>query len=146
MLGNAMRKYVMSGNKSGYSKEVQSVYNSRIKKYAKQAIQDLALLAQELPDDQQSEIFNNQTIGPLFRALIKPTPEKMNRLINDKNAARKKRQTLLPICNSLISHINDHYLAHLLAPVGTRYMIKEGGQLVFLKAIYYRSLSSDDEE
>ena len=60
MLGNSMRKYVMSENKNGYSKAVQSVYNSRIKTYAKQALQDLALLAEKLPEDQQAEIFNEQ--------------------------------------------------------------------------------------
>ncbi|MBE3116006.1 hypothetical protein IMZ68_02260, partial [Candidatus Bathyarchaeota archaeon] len=53
-----MRKYVMSENKIGYSKRVQSVYNSRIKTYAKLALQDLTLLAQKLPEDQQAEIFN----------------------------------------------------------------------------------------
>jgi hypothetical protein len=33
-----------------------------------------------------------------------------------------------------------------MAPVGTRYMIKEGGSLAFLKAVYYRSLDSKEDE
>jgi hypothetical protein len=33
-----------------------------------------------------------------------------------------------------------------MAPVGTRYMIKEDGLLSFLKAIYYRALNSKDDE
>src|SRR3990172_1267792 len=54
---------------------------------------------------------------------------------------RKKRQRLLPLCYGLVTLVNDSSLAHLIAPVGSRYMIKEGGQLAFLKAIYYRSSS-----
>jgi hypothetical protein len=55
MLGNSMKKYVMSENKNGYSKQVQSVYNNRIKNYANLALKDLALLAERLPEDQQTE-------------------------------------------------------------------------------------------
>lgn len=146
VLGNGLRKYVMSENKNHHSKEVQRVYNNRIKKYAKQAIQDLTLLALKLPEDQQAEIFSDKTINPLFTAIIKPTPEQMIQYFENKELTQKKRQNLLPICYNIISQLNDSNLAHLLAPVGTRYMIKEGGQLAFLKAIYYRSLNSGDEE
>ncbi|HSV48691.1 MAG TPA: hypothetical protein VLH35_00110 [Candidatus Acidoferrales bacterium] len=136
----------MSENKNHYSKEVQRVYNNRIKNYAKQAIQDLTLLALKLPEDQQAEIFSDKTINPLFTAIIKPTPEQMIQYFENKELAQKKRQNLLPICYNILSQLNDSNLAHLLAPVGTRYMIKEGGELAFLKAIYYRSLNSGDEE
>jgi hypothetical protein len=70
----------------------------------------------------------------------------MTKLENDKESAKKKRQRRLPICYQLITKLNNHNLAHLLAPVGTRYMISEGGKLAFLKAIYYRSLSDREEE
>lgn len=146
MLGKALVKYVTSKDKNGYSREVQRVYNSRIKTDAKQAIKTLTLLAEQLPQDQRDEIFNNTTLAPLFRAIIKPAPEEMQQLFTDKELARKKRQNLIPICYTLIAQINDSNLAHLLAPVGTRYMIKEGGHLAFLKAIYYRSFNSGDEE
>jgi hypothetical protein len=146
VLGNGLRKYVTSENKSHYSKEVQRVYNNRIKNYAKQAMQDLTLLAQKLPEDQQAEIFNDQTVNPLFKAIIKPTPEQMKQYSQNKELAKKKQQNLLPICYSMISQLNDVNLAHLLAPVGTRYMIKEGGQLAFVKAVYYRGLNLGDEE
>jgi hypothetical protein len=146
MLGNSMRKYVMSEKKNGYSKQVQSVYNSRIKAYAKLALQDLTLLAQKLPEDQQAEIFNDKNIANLLAAIIKLSPVQMTQLNDDKGLAKKKRQRLLPLCYDLITHLNDSNLAHLIAPVGSRYMIKEGGQLAFLKAIYYRSLDSKDDE
>jgi hypothetical protein len=41
MLGKALIKYVTSENRNGYSREVQRVYNSRIKADAKQAIKNL---------------------------------------------------------------------------------------------------------
>jgi hypothetical protein len=146
MLGNSMRRYVISENKNGYSKAVQSVYNSRIKKYAKQALQDLVLLANKLPEDQQEEIFTEITIGPLFRAVLKQSPEEMNRLFQDKAQMAKKRKRLLPICYELITWLNHSNLSHLIAPIGSRYMIKEGGHLAHLKAVYYRSLNERDDE
>jgi hypothetical protein len=141
-----MRKYVMSENKNGYSKQVQSVYNSRIKKYANLALKDLTLLAQKLPEDQQTEIFNDENIGNLLAAIIKLNSVQMTQLNDDKGLAKKKRRHLLPLCYELITLLNDSNLAHLIAPVGTRYMIKEGGHLAFLKAIYYRSFESKEDE
>jgi hypothetical protein len=70
----------------------------------------------------------------------------MDELNENKDLAKKKRQRLLPLCYELIALLNNHNLAHLMAPVGTRYMIKEGGHLAFLKAIYYRALNSRDDE
>jgi hypothetical protein len=141
-----MRKYVMSENKNGYSKQVQSVYNNRIKNYAKLALRDLALLAQKLPEDQQTEIFNDQNIINLLSALLKLNPAQLTELNDNRVLVKKKRQRLLPICYELITLLNDPNLAHVMAPVGTRYMIKEGGTLSFLKAVYYRALDSKDDE
>ena len=136
----------MSENKVGYSKQVQSVYNSRIKKYAKQALQDLTLLAQTLPEDQQVEIFTDANVGKLMSAILKQSPEQMTKLYEDRSLTKKKRARLLPLSYTLITLLNHYNLSHIIAPVGTRYMIKEGGQLAFLKAIYYRSFSSRDDE
>ena len=146
MLGNSMRKYVMSENKHGYSKQVQSVYNNRIKNYAKLALKDLTLLAQKLPEDQQTEIFNEGNITNLLAALLKLNAAQLTELNDNRVLVKKKRQRLLPLCYELITLLNDPNLAHLIAPVGTRYMIKEGGQLAFLKAIYFRSLDSKEDE
>ena len=146
MLGNSMRKYVMSENKNGYSKQVQSVYNNRIKKYANLALKDLTLLAQKLPEDQQNEIFNDQNITSFLTALLKLSPAQLTELNDNRGLLKKKRQRLLPLCYGLITLLNDSNLAHLIAPVGSRYMTKEGGQLAYLKAIYYRSLDSKEDE
>ena len=60
----------MSPDKTGYSKEVQNVYNNRLRTYANQAIKDLALIAQNLPEDQQQQIFNHKNLYQLFRGLF----------------------------------------------------------------------------
>jgi len=146
MLGNSMRKYVMSEDKNGYSKQVQSVYNNRIKKYANLALKDQSLLAQKLPEDQQSEIFNDQNMTNLLAALLKLSPAQLAELNDNRVLVGKKRKRILPLCYGLITLLNDSNLAHLIAPVGSRYMIKEGGQLACLKAIYYRSLDSKEDE
>lgn len=141
-----MRKYVMSQNKNGYSKQVQAVYNSRVKTYAKQALQDLALLAEKLPEDQRAEIFNEENTFPLFRALLKQTPEELARLEENKDLSKEKRQRLLPLIYNIITLLNDSNLSHLIAPVGARYMVRERVELAHLKAIYYRSQSDRDDE
>jgi hypothetical protein len=146
MLGNSMRKYVMSENKNGYSKNVQAVYNSRIKRYAKQAIQDLALLAEKLPEDQQAEIFNDENFSRLFTTILRLGSEEITQLLKDKEAAKKKRERLLPFIYRMISLLNDSNLSWFIAPVGSRYMRKEGGHLANLKAVYYRSLNQRDDE
>jgi hypothetical protein len=141
-----MRKYVMSENKNGYSKAVQAVYNSRIKSYAKQAIQDLALLAEKLPEDQQADIFNSENLKPLLAALLKPSPEEFTKLTQNKELTNKKRSRLLPLTYQIITLLNDSNLSWLIAPIGSRYMAKEGGHLAHLKAVYYRSLNGREDE
>ena len=141
-----MRKYVTSPDKNGYSKAVQAVYNSRIKSYSKQAIKDLALLAEKLPEDQQADIFNSENLEPLFAALLRLSPEEITKLTQNKELAKKKRNRLLPLTCQIISLLNDSGLSWLIAPVGARYMVKDGGHLAHLKAIYYRGLNGREDE
>jgi hypothetical protein len=128
-----MRKYVMSENKNGYSKAVQAVYNNRIKSYAKQAIRDLALLSEKLPEDQKAEIFNSENMQPLFKAILKPSPEEITQLTQNKALAKKKRDRLRPLTYEIITLLNDSNLSWLIAPIGARYLINEGGHLAHLK-------------
>ena len=74
------------------------------------------------------------------------SPAQLAELNDNRVLVKKKRLRLLPLCHGLITLLNDSNLAHLIAPVGSRYMIKEGGQLAYLKAIYYRSLDSKEDE
>jgi len=142
MLGNAMRKYVLSERKNGYSSQVQNVYNYRIKKYAVQALKDLALLAQRLPEDQQAEIFNEENMCELLKALFKLDPK----LWEDKELLKKKRRRLLPLCYNIVMLFNDSTFAGLIAPLQWQVIGQEGGPLPNLRAVYYRSLISPEDE
>jgi len=99
-----------------------------------------------LSQDQQSEIFNDQNITSLLTAILKLSLSRLTESNDNGVLVKKKRLRLLPLCHDLITLLNNNDLAHLMAPVGTRYMIKEGGPLAFLKAIYYRSLDSKEDE
>jgi hypothetical protein len=146
MLGNAMRKYILNENNNSHNKDKQRVYKNRIRTYAKTALKDLTLLAQKLPEEEQAEIFNENNLTPLFKALLQPNPEEMTTLENDTELTKKKRQRLIPICYSLITTLNKYNLSHLIAPVGTRYMISNNEKLAFIKAIFYRCQSSRDDQ
>lgn len=75
MLGKSMRKYVIGQGGKRYSKAVQNVYNYRIKKSTAQALNDLELLAEKLPEDKQAEIFNEETLAPLIKHLFRLIPK-----------------------------------------------------------------------
>ena len=146
MLGNSMRKYVNSENKNGYSKAVQAVYNSRIRTYAKQAIQDLALLAERLPEEQQAEIFTDINLRPLIRALLRISPQQTTEMMQNKALKRQKQLRLEPIAQELIYDLNNSNLSWLIAPIGARYLRKEHDYLANLKAIHYKGLERKGEE
>jgi hypothetical protein len=79
-------------------------------------------------------------------SILKQSSEKINLKYQNKAITKKKRKRLLPFHYNLITLINCSNLSHLLAPVGDRYRINEGGQLTYLKAVYYRSLNGRDNE
>ena len=56
-----MKQYVLTQEKKGYNKDIQNVYNSRLKSYAVDALKDLALLAEKLPEDELKDIFNKKS-------------------------------------------------------------------------------------
>src|ERR1035437_973660 len=109
MLSKSMRQYVMNEKKNGYTKEMQNVYNSRLKNYAAQALKDLALLAEKLPENQQAEIFNQDNMYGLLKALFKLD----SKIWEDKEFLKKKRRRLLPLCYDIIMLLDDCTFAAL---------------------------------
>jgi hypothetical protein len=63
-----------------------------------------------------------------------------------KKSYLKRHGDLLPLYENLTYLLNNFNLAHLLAPLGAKYMIKEYVQLAYLKAIFYRALDSGRNE
>lgn len=101
MLGNAMRKYVMSENKSAYSRQTQSVYNNRIRNYTIRALKDLALLAEKLPEKEQAQIFNEETIGPVAHQLFRFRA----RQETDRSEAEARRERILRVCCGILDEM-----------------------------------------
>ena len=91
----------MRENKSAYSRQTQSVYNNRIRTYALRALKDLALLAEKLPEKEQAQIFNEDTLGPVARQLFRfrSKPEK------DKPEAEARKERILRMCCEILEEI-----------------------------------------
>jgi hypothetical protein len=70
MLTKPMRKYVESKTKVGYDKHMQDVYDDRLWKYATEALKDLKLLAEKLPEEQLEKIFSVENTQPFLGALL----------------------------------------------------------------------------
>ena len=132
----------MNEKKNGYTKEMQNVYNYRLKNYATQALKDLALLAEKLPENQQAEIFNKDNMYGLLKALFKLD----SKLWEDKELLKKKRRRLLPLCYNIIMLLDNRTFAALIAPLQWDTTRQEGGRLHGLRAVYYRSDISPEEE
>lgn len=141
ILSQAMRKYILNTTKQGYTKEVRSVYNRRIVEYTKRGLEDLALLAENLPEDQLAEVFNKQTLGPIvkaiFRLRIKPD-------MNEKEL-HKRRKRILELSYLTLTTIGFLSNAWTLAPNVMRVLTKAGlsdiPTIMGLKAIYIQCLS-----
>ena len=100
-MGNAMRKYVMSENKSAYSRQTQSVYNNRIRKYTIRALKDLTLLAEKLPEKEQAQIFNEETIGPVARKLLRFSARRET----DRSEAEARQERILRMCCRILDEM-----------------------------------------
>lgn len=123
-----------------------------IRRVAIKELEDLARLAECLPEDQLTQIFNTEILEPrknpltrFFRALFNLKGLDFKK---DRELLKDKRHRLLPICNELITLLNDSGFAGMLVePIILNLMIKEGGPFSYMKAVYYRScLAGVDED
>jgi len=136
-----MRKYLLNTTKQGYTKEVRSVYNRRIIEYAKRGLEDLALLAENLPENQLAEVFNKKSMGPLvkavFRLRIKPD--------TNERELHERRERILKLSYLTLTEIGILQNAWALAPNVMRVLTKAGLSdidiIMGLKAIYIQSLT-----
>ena len=141
ILSEAMRKYILNTSKQGYTKEVRSVYNRRIIEYAKRGLEDLALLAENLSEDQLAEVFNKKSLRPLvkavFRLRIKPG-------MNEREL-HERRERILKLSYLTLTEIGILQNAWALAPNVMKVLTKAGlsdiGPIIGLKAVYIQSLT-----
>jgi hypothetical protein len=142
VLSKSMKQYVMNQEKNGYSKETQNVYNNRLKNYAIDALKDLALLAEKLPEDELQDVFNEKTLSPLirniFRAKLKDNYEEKE--------FEQRRQRILRLSWDTLTEIGFRDNAWNLAPDVMNILIKAGlhenfDTFVGLKAIYIKGFN-----
>lgn len=136
ILTKSMKAYVMSPDKTGYSKEVQNVYNNRLRTYANQAIKDLALIAQNLPEDQQQQIFNHKNLYPLYRGLFE-IKYKDN---YEPKEYELKQKRILKNCLDAMSIIGFKDNAWNLAPDVMKILISTGLRETFDTFIYLKGI------
>ncbi|HSV48878.1 MAG TPA: hypothetical protein VLH35_01055 [Candidatus Acidoferrales bacterium] len=145
VLSKSMKQYVMNQEKNGYSKETQNVYNNRLKNYAIDALKDLALLAEKLPEDELQDVFNEKTLSPLirnvFRAKLKDNYEEKE--------FEQRRQRILRLSWDTLTEIGFRDNAWNLAPDVMNILIKAGlhenfDTFVGLKAIYIKGFNQID--
>jgi len=137
-----MRKYVTNERKNGYNKQTQNVYNNRIKNYAIQALRDLALLAEKLPEKQQAQIFNEETLTSLVRNIFGfQTKQQI-----DEKETQERRTRILQLCYDIVNEMGTMENASDLAP-DVMNILTMGGlhetlpTITALKAIYLKGFS-----
>jgi hypothetical protein len=130
MLTKAMRKYVLSEDKSGYDKGKQGNYNTRLKNYSKLAIEDLTLIMEKLPESDLEKLFNAKTMSPFFRALFKIKVTNKEQKYSEEIKA--KRQRLFSLSKSLLNIFEDGQFVSSVLPIPA----KEGKSAKFLKVLY----------
>lgn len=109
MLTDSMRRFVMS-NGRGYDKATQHVYHQRLKQYALNALGDLGLIAENMSEKVQGQIFNNHILIPFFELVLN-----INGEISDKDhEARRKR--LLSLIRELLFTLEKNEMDRKLAP------------------------------
>lgn len=131
----------MLQKKNGYSSQTQSVYNNRIRNYAIQALRDLALLAEKLPEKQQAQIFNEETVSPLANQILRFRPGREFA----KEEAEERRKRVLELCSVILEKIGKVENAYDLAPdiMGILMMGQSEtlSTITALKAIYLKGFT-----
>lgn len=147
MLTKAMRKYVTSKDKSGYAKNKQSTYNSRVEADIVQALRDLTLLAEELPEKQLEKIFSAEALKPFFKALflleIKAKDHKD--WLQKKKELKPKRDRLLKLSGVVLRIVGDGRFAVVILPESLRFELDQVNSSVEnLRAVFYTSMQEQE--
>jgi hypothetical protein len=144
ILTEPMKKYLLNDSKKGYTAEARSTYNRRIIEYAKKGIEDLALLAEKLPEELQAQIFNKETLRPLIeKVFTMPKIEAKNRAgyMEKLESMEEKRKRIIQLCYLTLDTIGFLDNAWKLAPDIMDTLTKAGlheplPTLIGVKAIY----------
>lgn len=133
MLSKEMRRNFRT-NFTGVKNETKSVYLVRVKKQVDQALKDLSLLADELPEKQQREVFTAETLRPFISAVVMPRTgiypleKRKNTIIRrpiPKDGIKnweERRRRIQSICKAIMGEL---WLVHsVIAPNATDFLIR----------------------
>ena len=152
ILTKPMKKYLLSNNKRGYSKDRQRAYDNRIIDYAVRGLEDLLLLAEKLPEEEQAKVFNQEMLTPLmrnlFRLIVKAHTEVADIPEVNREELGKRRMRVLTLCHVALSEIGDFFNARNLAPDVTTILMQAGPPetlptITGLRAVYFTALYSE---
>lgn len=117
----------MSEDKSGYDRGKQNVYNYRLRNDVREAIKDLTLIAQRLPESELESLFNDGTLGPFFDALfmIQTNPKENENWLERKNSKemKLKRHRLFRLSKRLLKLIGDGRFVSTILPESSKHHI-----------------------
>jgi hypothetical protein len=141
MLTKGMRKYVLSEDKSGYDKGTQNTYNYRLRIDIKEAIEDLTLILQKLPESELENLFNDGTLAGFFEALFKIgiTPHGNQTYAQRKcsKEIKSKRQRLFKLSKSVLRNIgNGKFVSAILPESSKHHICIIGGEKTNLSEIF----------
>ena len=150
MLSEPMREYVNTKNKNDkYNKNVQAVYNSRIRKEIDLALKDLAFLAETLPEKQLEKIFSAKTLKPFLKALFRLELKARDHKdwLQKKKELKPKRDRLLKLSGAVLRIVGDGRFAVALLPESLRFELDQMNSSVEnLRAVFYTSMHAQERE
>src|SRR5271157_4902614 len=121
----------------------QAFHDRRV---AEKEISDLTRLLNLLPEDQLNQIFTDDRIYPLFEAIFRVPPEDPADPFHLNENCTKWKRRLLRLAGHLIELLegfplqkgNPWTLAEVIAPNINNILLKEGGALPGIRALWYQ--------
>lgn len=111
--------------------EKQELY--RIRKKTLKAIEDLTFLAEDLPENQISQIFNDTTLVPFFMAIFhRPDAEK-----------KRIRKVILRLIGEVLG--NEEFALRLIPEAAKKYISDTSNPMKLVEGVFFTSMYSDQD-
>lgn len=145
------KRYVQKLANCGYEKETQRVYDGRLRVRVKKALKDLTLLADNLPEEQLTQLFNSETLTPFFQALFKleigARGKDHNDWLQKKKELKPKRDRLLKLSGAVLRKIGDGKFAVTLLPESLRFELDQmKSSIENLRVVFHTSMQEQERE
>jgi hypothetical protein len=152
ILSKAMEEYLLSPDKSAYSRDLQNKNNSNLRKYVRAGLRDLALIASSLPEKDQEEVFSPSNLSPLLKTLLTVRTRQELTESDIEQRKRRIRRIAYDVLLDLGDTPNALELAREIMKITADYGIYEtnptirGVKAVFLAGMYQRAQEADKQK